>query len=501
MGVTSRSSAEAPTLSRLVAVLQEFHRHGIAYCYWKSSRRLEAVFAGEGDVDLLIARDDQHRAQAILFERDFKRFPSVGGRDPPAILSFLGYDEPSGQLIHLHLYFRLLVGERLLPNYRLPWEGVLLARAIRHPTLPIQILDPTAEAVLLVVRACLELRRSDPVTVRSWRAITRKFALDHAELAAQVDRGAVHKLAAELLNESLADCVADALYGERPLELQVRLRRRIRRHCAAYRSCNAFEARARSIVRAGLWIAGNLNKHFVHAPRPWNRSASGGGCIVAIVGVDGSGKSTSVATMRAWLGSKIDVVPIYFGTGDGRPSLLLWPFKLALPLMIRVFKNKPKVTSHGKMSGHAAGLFYSVLMIFWAMAVALDKRKKLTAALRGTNRGLIVITDRYPQDQILRFNDGPLLTRLTIVPNWLRRIEAAVYARARRFLPDLVIKLTVTPETAAKREPSMDAAIIRERVAALQHLEFPGARVVCVDAEQPLPDVIRAVKREIWRLL
>src|SRR5882672_10239409 len=83
MGVTSRSSAEAPTLSRLVAVLQEFHRHGIAYCYWKSSRRLEAVFAGEGDVDLLIARDDQHRAQAILFERDFKRFPSVGGRDPP----------------------------------------------------------------------------------------------------------------------------------------------------------------------------------------------------------------------------------------------------------------------------------------------------------------------------------------------------------------------------------------------------------------------------------
>ncbi len=498
---SSRSPAEAPILPRLVAVLQEFHRHGIAYCYWKSSRCLQAVFAGEGDVDLLIAREDQHRAQAILFEQDFKRFPSVVRHDPPAILSFLGYDEPSGQLIHLHLYFRLLVGERLLPNYRLPWEGVILARAIHHPTLPIRTLDSTAEAVLLVVRACLELRRSDPIAVRGWGTITRKFALDRAELAARVGRAAVHKLAAELLNETLADCVVDALYGERPLELQVRIRRHIRRYCAAYRSYGGFEVRARSIMRAGLWIAGNLNKHFLHLPRPWNRSASGGGCMVAIIGVDGSGKSTSVATMRAWLGSKIDVLPIYFGTGDGRPSLLLWPLKLALPLMTRMFKNKPNVASHGKMSGHAPGLFYSGLMIFWAIAVALDKRAKLTAALRGTNQGLVVLTDRYPQDQILRFNDGPLLARVPVAPGWLRRIEAAVYARARRFPPDLVIKLTVSPETAAKREPSMDPMVIRERVAALEHLVFPRARVVCVDAEQPLPDVIRAVKREIWRLL
>jgi hypothetical protein len=47
----------------------------------------------------------------------------------------------------------------------------------------------------------------------------------------------------------------------------------------------------------------------------------------------------------------------------------------------------------------------------------------------------------------------------------------------------------------------MDPAVIRQRVAALQRLELPGARVVCVDAEQPLAEVIRAVKREIWRLM
>jgi hypothetical protein len=38
-------------------------------------------------------------------------------------------------------------------------------------------------------------------------------------------------------------------------------------------------------------------------------------------------------------------------------------------------------------------------------------------------------------------------------------------------------------------------------VADVRRLKFPGAQIVTVDAEQPLPDVISAVKSEIWRLL
>jgi thymidylate kinase len=501
MDMIRRSCAEDAVPPGLAEVFDEFHRQHVSYCYWKSSRRIHDVLAGAGDVDLLVERADQHRVQVILTERDFKLFPSVADRDHPATMTFLGYDERSGQLIHIHLHFLLIVGERLVKNYRIPWEHVLLTRAILHPTLPIRILAPTSEAVLLVVRACLELRRLDLMTLCVWQATTRKFALDRAELAARLDRREVRDLAAELLNADLAELVVDALYSEQPLETRARLRRRMQRHFAAYRSYNAVEARMRSVGRALLWGAGSLNKHVLHAPRPWSRRAPGGGCMVAMVGVDGSGKSTSVTTMRAWLGAKVDVVPIYFGTGDGRPSLLLRPLKLMMPLTRRVLKSKPRVASHGKLSGPAPGPLYSLLLMVWATAVALDKRKKLAAARRGTNRGLIVLTDRYPQSQILGFNDGPLLSRLTRVPQWLRRFEGASYHLARCLPPDLVIKLVVTPETAARREPTMDPAVIRQRVAALQRLELPGSRVVCVDAEQPLAEVIRAVKREIWRLM
>ncbi len=499
--VIGRSGAENAILPLLLTVLTDFHRRGISYCYWKSSRRVYRGLTGEGDLDLLIAKEDQHRAQAILLERGLKLFPCVAYRDHPAILSFLGYDELSGRIVHLHSHFRLVAGNSLLKNYRIPWEETVLARTILHPTLPIRMLDPVDEALLLIVRSCLELRRSDPIMLRNWTAARHKFALDRSGLAARVDRATLSSRAAELLDHDLADMVADAICGEPTLEDQRRLRRSIQRHFSAHRACNAFEAGVRSVGRAVLWAAGSLNKRFLWAPRPWSRRAPGGGRVVAVIGIDGSGKSTVVATIRAWLGQEIDVVPIYFGTGGGRPSLILWPFKLMVPLITLLLRTKPQGASHGKISNRPPGLLYSVLLMVWATVVAVEKRIKLSAAHRGAIRGLVVLTDRYPQNEIVGFNEGPLMSRLTRVPLWLRRFEAKAYSLADRLPPDLVIKLIVTPETAARREPDMDRAVIRARTEAVPRLTFAGARVVSIDAEQSLTDVIRAVKREIWCLL
>ena len=89
-GTIVRLPVDNPTLPLLLTVLSDLHRQAISYCYWKSSKRIESVLAGEGDLDLLVARHDQHRAQAILLGRGLKLFPSVAMRDHPAILSYLG---------------------------------------------------------------------------------------------------------------------------------------------------------------------------------------------------------------------------------------------------------------------------------------------------------------------------------------------------------------------------------------------------------------------------
>lgn len=479
-----------------------FAQQQISYCYWKGTEKLAGALSGRGDIDLLVSRADQGRAQAILLSAGFKFFPSVKDREPVGVFTYLGFDESDGQLVHVHLHTRLVSGGPLTRDWHLPWEDAVLSRAVTHEHLPVRHLDPVAEALLLLTRCCLECGGWDPVSLRHGDAKRAEFATARQGLAEKVRREELHALASALLPDDLAAALADALAAGPLPDRRSRLGRALRRHLAAgARTCNGPEAGLRSAGRSISWVLGRLNRDIVQAPRPWNRRPAAGGLVVALVGVDGSGKSTLLSALTHWLGAKVDVLPVYFGTGDGRPSLVLRPLKWLMPLASRAAGSKPRVASHGKPSAGAPGFAYHILLTVWALAVAADKRAKLAAAWRGANRGLVVLTDRYPQNETRSFNDGPLLERLPAAPAWLRRRERSVYERAHRLHPHLVLKLLAAPETLAAREPALDPSVIRRRLEAMSRLGFGGADVVCLDVDRPLEQVILQAKREVWQRL
>ena len=492
----SKSGVLVPRV--LEEVLALFDRQSISYCYWKSSLRIQSALRGDSDVDLLVALKDLHRMELILLKQDFKRVTTLTSSDHGAITSFLGFDEATGKLIHLHVHFRLMLGEPLLKNYHAPWEQELLARAVFYPSFPIRMLDPVSEAFLLTVRMSLELSRFDPVALRQRRPTLRKFELDREELGKRVNREDLRELSALLLGEDAAGLPADILFDN---GWSNNARRRLKKNLSPFRTYNSLEVRVRALYRAFAWAAGHLNKRVLHLPRPWSRRAPGGGRVISIIGVDGSGKSTAVSTIRNWLGDEIDVMPIYLGTGNGRASLLLLPLKLMVPLATKLVGPRPKEASDGKVSGRRRGVLYTTLLTVWATVVAIEKRGKLISAHRGADRGVLVLTDRYPQNEILDFNEAPMLARLNNVPAWLRQFEANAYAHARRLPPDLVVKLIVSQATAERREPELSPIMIERRLEAVKKLKFAGATVVTIDAEQPLERVSLAIKREVWRIL
>lgn len=485
----------------LTELLVTLDRAGVKACYWKSRRRVDAALAGHKDLDLLVAHEDQHRVAERLLACGFKLFPSVPLRDHPSVASYVGYDAPSGSLLHVHLHLRLVVGERLLKNMRLPWERCLLDRAVRHPTQPLWLLDPAADALMLLVRACLEMNPLDPLAREGWHASLARYREDLATVLASLSPRDVTTLAERLLGAETGRLVGAALTSGDPLAHRVRLRRRLKRCLSGYNLYGPAEAQGRALVRAAFGLAGRINRTLVHGPRPWSRRAPGGGCVVAVVGLDGSGKSTAVATLRQWLMPEVDVMPIYFGTGEGRPSLLLAPFKLLVPLAELVFRRKPAGSSHGTITGLPPGLAYTVCLSIWATLVAIEKRGKLKRARRAAGRGMVVIADRYPQNEIPTFNDGPLLHRLRHVPALLRRFEERTYARAAAMPPDLVLKLVAAPEMTARREPTMCPGVIAQRVEEFSRLVFHGARVVTIDANRSLDVVTREIKEAVWSAL
>lgn len=495
----SDASPKIPFLVR--RLLEQCEKSRISYCYWKSGRRLPAALAGESDLDLLVDLQHQHVFTEKILGLGFKIFPSIHGLDHPSVQNYLGYDEEDGRLFHVHAHFRLVLGPPLVKNYCLPWEGEILARSAPHPEYLIRTIDPATEAILLATRLCLESSWLDPISIKNRKKVAEKFAADRSALLSTVDAEELTGLAAEFFGERVGKDLSEAFFSGRPLECERQLRKEIQKRLAPYRMYGDAEAAIRTVARAASWSFGWLNKHYIHAPRPWSRYAPGGGRIIAVVGVDGSGKSTQIASAYKWLSSEIDTMPVYFGTGDGRPALILLPFKMLVPLASLLVRSKPKGSSHGKVSDAPPGPLYCLMMMVWATVVAIEKRVKLARGWRGARRGLVVIADRYPQNEIQSFNDGPLLHRLPRAPRWLRTFEDETYARANRLKPDLVIRLLVPPERTEKREPTMDRAVIRTRIADLRRLKFGGATILDVDAEQALPEVTRVVKRAIWDLL
>ncbi|WP_284310682.1 hypothetical protein [Labrys miyagiensis] len=497
IGIAVADTQESAGL--LLALCMALEMKGVSYCYWKSSRRLPVLLEGTSDLDLLVARADRQRATAILTELGFKPWLDSPGRDHPALMSFLGYDEAQGAIRHIHVHFRLVLGHSLLKSFRLPIEERLLARSVMHASLPIRILHPADEALLLIVRANLDMQVADQIVLRRWRSLKAKYAEDLVFLRDRTEAHTINVRAVEFFSPAVAESIASR-FDARSLR-NGGLRRSIARELSIFRCYGDVEMTFRSAWRSLALVTSATNRRLFGVPRLPRRRAPGGGIIIAFVGVDGSGKSTQVSGARKWLGSEIDVFPLYFGTGDGAPSLFFRPFKAVARLAARLIKVKPKGASHGNVSDRPPAPLYSLLFAIWAIAVALDKKHKLATAQRAIARGFVVIADRYPQDENSRFNDGPLLHRLTWVPGWLRQLEMSVYSAARCAAPDLIIKLRVGPDAVAKREPDMRHDVILQRVAWFDDLTFHGASVVTIDGARPLPEVTQIARRAIWAVL
>jgi hypothetical protein len=494
------------------------HEADLAYCHWKSNEHLGAAVNGLTDLDVLV---DRHRARdlhRILADVGFMRFMAPPLRAYPAVEDYLGFDHESGRLVHLHLHYQLTLGQRHLKGYRLPWESRLLATRRFDPAYGVYVTDPAIELLLLLVRAALKHRARERLRWKS-KDSGRRDAVDFArEFAWLRERAAdttVQETARSLIGsaaeEPLKRLLAEPLAPDRLIAFAAAIRPALQRH----RTYGPLATPVRAWLRELQWLADAVNRRYLHRPTPLRRVSPRGGTVIVLLGSDGSGKSTLAKTLVAWLGVKLDVLPIYFGSGDGPGALYRLPMRLAHRLLQPVLakgKATPPVDEKGlnlvsaSASTGIIGSLRAAARVPWALALSCEKRGKLRGMVRARNRGMVVIGDRFVQNEIPGFNDGPLLAHWREHP-WricraLAEWEGRPYAEAALDPPDLVIKLTVTPAVAQGRRPEMSLEALGRRVRAVRSLQFPRTtRVIELSADAPLDEVALAAKRCVWEAL
>jgi thymidylate kinase len=437
---------------------------------------------------------------------------AVPARSYVGIEDYLALDYPSGKLVHLHLHYRLILGEKFLKGHRLPWdERILAGRQIDRDT-GIYVSRPELELIVLVVRASLKLRWRDNLAVGRSGPIDADFLREFHWLVERVDKAVLQREAADLLGQSATSILATMISGGPRRAALLRFRRAIAGVADTWRTYPRPEATRRRWGRewsarwARLWsrLSGRHQIARFRIPR--------GGVIVAFLGADGSGKSTVTRAIASWLSWRLEVVPIYFGFGDGPVSPLRRPLQ-ALKSLYSRRPRTPGAAPAGSVASPAREVSLSwrslpkaLWRVLWSWSVVREKNARLRQAQRGRNLGLVVICDRYPQAQIMAMGDGPLLNHWERHPwSWLRgpaQWELGAYRRMERIVPDLVIKLHVSPEVSARRKEDGSLDSLARRADVVHRVQFPvGVKVVQVDANQPIEQVLLEVKRMVWEAL
>src|SRR5512141_1288833 len=136
-----------PTIETLIERLNEA---GIRYCHWKSNWALPQTVLGQTDIDVLIFRPDAQRFRDILKDLGFEPSIEASVQAIPSTEHHLALDEETGTLVHVHAYYRVITGESLTKNYRLPVEEMLLANTRREGIVNVPVMG--AELIVFVLR-------------------------------------------------------------------------------------------------------------------------------------------------------------------------------------------------------------------------------------------------------------------------------------------------------------------------------------------------------------
>ncbi|PVE21056.1 hypothetical protein DC522_28675 [Microvirga sp. KLBC 81] len=507
--------SQGPITSQKLKIVESFAAQmasrDIRYCLWKSNEHLDAALAGNTDLDVLFDEEQRPSVVEALASAGFLEFKPIRMRRYPYIEDYLGLDPGTGKLVHVHAHFRLIVGESNVKSFHLPWEGEVLRTRILDSRSEICLANPENELLLLLVRTAIKARfrsAQEVVTLSSKSRVWSKEVREYEWLRERSSLKAVCALSERLLGAASVPPVRtllEGLNGEALSELYVagdlerfRNRSRSRAWLARWGTSTALKLGDR-LRRRGL------------IDIPVRRTApEKAGIIVAILGADGSGKSTLTKNMAHLLSKKIDVLSLYLGSGQGTSSWMRWPLIVMRRQLARQSRGSERGASKPRGDASVKKPLKAWLrdfgMSLWAVALAAEKRRKIYRAGRARSRGMIVVTDRYPQCTIEGYNDGPLLAHYAghrwALLRWLSRWERACYDPAQNPQPDLVIKLVGTPEVLQLRRNDMDVAAIAHKQDGILRISFhPDTKVVQINAEDTVDQVLVNALSEVSHTL
>ncbi len=242
-----------------------------------------------------------------------------------------------------------------------------------------------------------------------------------------------------------------------------------------------------------LLLTALTNKIIQSMPETKSTNAEKPSClagVIAVVGCDGTGKSTLSADLLIKLNEKNETKRRYLGlvSGEAGEKIKSLPF-----VGVRLESYLARKASRAQDMKKKLPSTWTSLVMY---VLSLYRAVQLIRVERLSRRGIWVIADRYPQSEIPGFHyDGPGLTA-DRTNNWVIRKLAArelkLYQWMAKHKPALVIRLNIDAETAYSRKPDHAIEELRDKISVMPQLNYNGAQILDIDTRAPYPEVLEA---------
>jgi thymidylate kinase len=224
------------------------------------------------------------------------------------------------------------------------------------------------------------------------------------------------------------------------------------------------------------------------------------GPMIAVIGCDGSGKSTVSEKIVIWANDYGPAATAHLGKQAGNVGRALTSLPLVGKLIGRFIGHKNFSLREPRAKNKTPGILAAVVASIFTLRRVLRFRRML--ALR--RQGFIVITDRFPQLDCPNSFDGPVLSEAaqgSFFVRWLARQEREAFEWMTSYRPDLVIRLNIDLDTACARKPDHVRRKLQRKIEIVPLLKFNGAPIVEIDSIQPLEQVLAEAREAVTRFL
>ncbi|MHC1716401.1 MAG: dTMP kinase [Candidatus Dojkabacteria bacterium] len=431
-------------------LFETFNKKAIEYVIVKSIERIELDTSGEAqDIDILISQKDKERSEKTMGELGFKKvlFPN----EFDGLGFYIGYDQESRKQILLHIHNKLRIGDKKHKEFHLKIEDGILRDRVFNKKYNVYTTSPQFEFCTLLFRMILKGRHKQE-DLKRLTFLSKDLKIEDKEL---------FELMGSVLDIPIDSFVGFEFTSEAAYSLHKKYNSNMRKQLS-----KSFKEKVRIFCRVidGYWVfLLKIVSHLFGFPRYIVRKT---GKLVALQGIDGSGKSTQM-------------------------SYLLETKFLQMTGMKRMYGGNNEYWIPGLKK---ASIFFSTrkdriskgIKAMLSILTIVDRRLRLIPAFINILQGKIVIFDRYFYDDLSYL---PKMNRSKKSTSLVKKLAKKVFMGRLGYTPHLTIFLDIEAEDAYKRKKDYPIEKVKIQIEAYREIFTGRKEVKTIDANKT-PEII-----------